>query len=182
MRFGHPALCARNSKQATINFKLSHWVGIRPAPYSLREVVSRTAKTLRTGPSPSRTSITTRPSAWRYVKSLTAKPTVLSACFRARVALGSSSPASSLTMPLASWNQNGPLPLADPQSLRGAVVEPDNYEASLTLSSVRRPTEIGIGRHEKPDTNAGLTANIFQTSVMGTTDQHPPARSAHKDT
>ena len=88
MRFGHPALCARNSKQATINFNLSHWVGIRPAPYSLREVVSTTAKTLRTGPSPSRTSVTTRPSAWRYVKSLTAKPTVLSASFRAMVALG----------------------------------------------------------------------------------------------
>jgi hypothetical protein len=70
-------------------------------------------------------------------------------------------------MPLASWNQNGPLPLADPQSLRGAVLQPENYEASLTLSSVRRPTEIGIGRHEKPDTNAGLIANIFQTSVMG---------------
>ena len=62
----------------------------------LREVVSTTAETLSTGPSPSRTSITTRAPSWRYVKSLTVWPMVSSATFCAMMALGSSSPSSSL--------------------------------------------------------------------------------------
>jgi hypothetical protein len=38
------------------------------------------------------------------------------------------------------------------------------------------------GRHEKPGTNAGLIANIFQGSIMRTPDQHSLARSVHKVT
>jgi hypothetical protein len=59
----------------------------------------------------------------------------------------------------------------------------NSKQATINSNQAVRPMADGkpeSGRHEKPGTNAGLIANIFQGSIMRTPDQHSLVRSVHK--
>ena len=59
----------------------------------------------------------------------------------------------------------------------------NSKQATINSNQAVRPMadgKQGSGRHEKPDTNAGLIANIFQGSIMRAPDQHSLAWSVHK--
>jgi hypothetical protein len=52
---------------------------------------------------------------------------------------------------------------------------PNSKQATINFNQAVRPMADGkqeSGRHEKPDTNAGLIANIFQESAMRIEHQH----------